>query len=69
MKHIIIYMIKLYQLTLGLFFRGACKFHPTCSEYTKQAIFKYGVIKGGILSLKRLTKCHPYSKHYGIDEV
>ena len=62
-------MIKLYQLTLGLFFRGACKFHPTCSEYTKQAIFKYGVIKGGLLSLKRLTKCHPYSKHYGIDEV
>ena len=69
MKYIIIYMIKLYQLTLGLFFRGACKFHPTCSEYTKQAIFKYGVIKGGLLSLKRLTKCHPYSKHYGIDEV
>jgi len=69
MKHIIIYMIKLYQLTLGLFFRGACKFHPTCSEYTKQAIFKYGAIKGGVLSLKRLTKCHPYSKHYGIDEV
>ena len=69
MKYFIIYIIKFYQLTLGLFFRGACKFHPTCSEYTKQAIFKYGVIKGGILSLKRLTKCHPYSKYYGIDEV
>ena len=69
MKYIMIYIIKLYQLTFGLYFRGRCKFYPTCSEYMKQAILKFGAIKGIGLGVSRLLKCHPYSKHYGIDEV
>ena len=69
MKYIVIYIIKIYQLTLGLYVRGACRFSPTCSEYMKQAVLKYGAIKGVWLGVRRLIKCHPYSKHYGIDEV
>ena len=69
MKYIVIYIIKIYQLTLGLYVRGACRFSPTCSEYMKQAVLKYGIIKGMWMGTRRLIKCHPYSKHYGIDEV
>ena len=36
-----------------------CRFYPTCSEYTKQAIIKYGIIKGLWLGIKRISKCHP----------
>tara|TARA_B100000029_G_scaffold438903_1_gene455142 strand:+ start:131 stop:343 length:213 start_codon:yes stop_codon:yes gene_type:complete len=68
-KYIIIYIIKFYQLTVGLWFRGACRFDPSCSEYMKQAILKYGAFQGLIMGLKRLSRCHPYSKHFGIDEV
>ena len=69
MKYIIIYIIKIYQLSLGLYFQGACRFSPTCSEYMKRAVLKYGITKGVWLGFRRLMNCHPYSKHYGIDEV
>lgn len=39
-----------------------CKFYPTCSEYTRQAIEKYGVVKGVWLGAKRILKCNPFSK-------
>jgi len=41
---------------------AACRFAPTCSHYSYQAIQKYGILKGGLLSLKRIFKCHPWSK-------
>jgi len=69
MKNIVIYIIKTYQVTLGLYMRGSCRFSPTCSEYMKQSILKYGALKGAQMGLARLMKCHPYSKHFGIDEV
>ena len=69
MKYLAIYIIKLYQMTLGLVFRGYCRFNPTCSEYMMQAIQKYGFISGGYKGMKRLSKCHPFSKHFGTDKV
>ena len=69
MKHVIIYIIKIYQSTLGLYMRGSCRFSPTCSEYMKQSILKYGVFRGAWFGVVRLAKCHPYSKHYGVEEV
>ena len=69
MKYIIIHIITVYQKTLGLLFRGSCKFSPTCSQYMLLAIKKHGVIIGIIKGVKRLGKCHPYSKAFGIDEV
>ena len=56
-------------MTLGMLFRGNCRFSPTCSEYMIQAIKKYGVFSGVYRGIKRLSRCHPYSKHFGVDEV
>ena len=69
MKYILIYAIRLYQMTIGIWFRGSCRFHPTCSEYMLQSIKKHGIKVGISKGIIRLSKCHPYSKEYGIDEV
>lgn len=66
-KKFVIFLIKLYQVT-PLHSHSLCRFTPTCSEYTKIAIEKYGVIKGIKLGIKRILKCHPKGK-YGYDPV
>ena len=65
MKKICIYLIEWYQRNISSFFESRnirCKYYPSCSDYTKHAIEKYGVIKGGILGIKRILKCNPFSK-------
>ena len=65
MKKILIFFIKLYKRFISPLFEALgvkCKYYPTCSEYAKQAIEKYGVVKGSFLSLKRIIKCNPFSK-------
>ena len=65
MKKVLIYIIKIYKKTLSTFFEFfgiKCKYYPTCSEYTKQAIEKYGALKGIFLGLIRIIKCNPFSK-------
>ena len=47
----------------------ACRFSPTCSDYTAQAIRKYGIIHGSVLGIKRLFRCHPYYKKSHLDPV
>lgn len=46
----------------------ACRFHPTCSEYARQAVERYGVLRGGWTALKRLARCHPLSTG-GVDPL
>ena len=58
MKQVLLMLIKIYQY-FSKFTPSVCRFYPTCSEYTKQAIVKYGVIKGGWLGVKRICRCHP----------
>ena len=65
MKKIAIKIIELYQCT-PLHCHKMCRFIPTCSEYTKIKIEKYGFIKGSYLGFKRILKCHPFGKS-GID--
>lgn len=65
MKKLLISFINWYQKNISLWLQSKninCKFHPTCSEYTKQAIEKYGVIKGILLGIFRILKCNPFSK-------
>lgn len=65
MKAIFIKMILFYQKRLSSLISSTgikCKYYPSCSEYTKQAIEKYGVIKGCLLGAKRILKCNPFSK-------
>lgn len=58
MKYLLLLLIKIYQF-FSRFTPKVCRFEPTCSEYTKQAIIKYGAIKGGWLGIKRICRCHP----------
>jgi len=62
MKKIFILLINFYQKNISPWFGKKCKYYPTCSEYTKQAIEKYGVIKGTIKGIKRILRCNPFSK-------
>jgi putative membrane protein insertion efficiency factor len=68
MKYILIIIIKFYQKIISPILPNSCRFYPTCSEYTKQAISKYGAIKGSRLGIKRISKCHPFHQG-GVDEV
>ncbi len=75
-KQTALILIRIYQKTLSLdhgFFKflfphGYCRYYPTCSNYAIDAIDKYGVIKGGLMALGRVLRCHPWSKG-GYDPV
>ena len=65
MKTILIKIIEWYQKHISLWLHHMnirCKYYPTCSEYTKQAIQKYGVVKGISLGIWRILRCNPFSK-------
>ena len=69
MKKIVIGLIKFYRAYLsGLKAAPTCKYIPTCSEYGIEAIEKYGVLKGGLLTVWRILRCNPFSKG-GYDPV
>jgi putative membrane protein insertion efficiency factor len=53
-------VIKIYQLLISPLFPSSCRFTPTCSHYTLEALKKYGLFKGGWLGVKRISKCHPW---------
>lgn len=54
-------LVRFYQLCISPFIggRAACRFVPTCSEYTKQAIEKYGLVRGTLMGIKRISRCRP----------
>ena len=54
--------INLYRYLISPLLGNNCRYLPTCSEYTKESIIKYGVAKGFWLGLKRIAKCHPWGK-------
>lgn len=68
MKKVMVFLIDFYQKIISPNLPKSCRFYPTCSEYAKQTINKYGVIKGTIKSAKRLLKCHPWHEG-GYDPV
>jgi len=60
MKILFITIIKLYKYLLSPFLPNNCRFVPTCSEYSMEAISRYGALKGTFLSVRRLLRCHPF---------
>jgi putative membrane protein insertion efficiency factor len=68
MRFIAIALITAYQKLLSPILPRSCRFYPSCSEYAKQAIQKYGVVRGGWLALKRIARCHPGNPG-GLDPV
>jgi putative membrane protein insertion efficiency factor len=65
MKRILIKFIDFYQKFISPLKKiNSCTFYPTCSEYSKKAIEKYGVLKGFYLSILRIFRCHPWQKNH-----
>jgi putative membrane protein insertion efficiency factor len=53
--------VRLYQHTLSRLLPASCRFYPSCSEYTRQAIERYGLARGSWLAVCRLARCHPFN--------
>jgi putative membrane protein insertion efficiency factor len=68
MKQLSLILIDAYRLVLSPFFGGQCRYAPSCSAYTREAIERYGTIKGISLGIKRLLRCHPFHRG-GFDPV
>ncbi|MFK7954403.1 MAG: membrane protein insertion efficiency factor YidD [Ekhidna sp.] len=60
LKKILIFPILIYQYVISPMFPSTCRYMPTCSEYTKEAIKKYGAWKGFLLGIRRIGRCHPW---------
>lgn len=61
MKTLFILLIKFYRYFISPILLPSCRFMPTCSEYSLEAIKEFGVLKGGIMSLRRILRCHPFN--------
>lgn len=62
MKRLLVLLIGIYQKFISPLTPDSCIYYPTCSEYSLQAINKYGAVKGGLKSIKRILSCHPFGK-------
>jgi uncharacterized protein len=60
MKFLLLGLIRVYQYTISPLLPPSCRFRPTCSQYAVLALQRYGVVKGGWLILKRISRCHPW---------
>lgn len=69
MKKLMLSLIRFYRRNLSPLHPGKCRFRPTCSEYALEAIEKYGVCKGGLLTVWRLIRCNPFNKGDYFDPV
>ncbi len=68
MSKIFVVLIRIYQLSVSPILGQNCRYTPTCSQYSIDAIHKHGPFKGGWLSIKRIFSCHPWGGH-GHDPV
>lgn len=59
MVKILIWLIEMYRKSISPLTLPRCRYLPSCSEYVEEALFKYGLLKGGFLGLKRILKCNP----------
>lgn len=60
MARILVWIVKVYQLVLSPFFGQQCRFYPTCSQYSVEAIQKHGALLGSYYTIRRLLRCHPW---------
>lgn len=68
MASVVIFVIRLYQILISPLLAPTCRFAPSCSQYGIDAVRRRGVVRGGLLALRRLGKCHPLHEG-GFDPV
>ncbi|GEO73800.1 putative membrane protein insertion efficiency factor [Levilactobacillus namurensis] len=68
MRRFLMMMVRGYQRWISPLFPPTCRYYPTCSTYMLQALAKHGALKGGLMGLARILRCHPFV-HGGVDPV
>lgn len=68
MSRLLIALVRFYQRAISPYTRAHCRFTPTCSAYAVEALTRFGAIRGGWLTLRRLSRCHPLGG-FGYDPV
>ncbi|HJV17085.1 MAG TPA: membrane protein insertion efficiency factor YidD [Bacillales bacterium] len=68
LKRFFIMIIRFYQMVISPLKPPTCRFYPTCSHYGLEAVQRFGALKGGVLAIKRIFRCHPFHPG-GIDPV
>ena len=61
-KTVVLYLLRVYKWAVSPLFAPACRYVPTCSEYAAEAIEHYGVLRGGMMTVGRVVRCHPFAK-------
>lgn len=61
--------IRFYRYVISPLLPPSCRFVPTCSDYALEALRTHGVVKGSWLTIRRIMRCHPFSRHKGFDPV
>lgn len=68
MTRVILLLIRAYQVTLSPILGGSCRYYPSCSNYTYEAVARFGWLRGGYLGARRILRCNPFFKG-GYDPV
>ena len=68
MKSLLLLLLRFYKAAISPLLPPTCRFYPTCSEYASEAIERYGAVRGGWMSVRRLSRCHPFHRG-GYDPV
>jgi uncharacterized protein len=64
-----LFALRFYKAYLSMLMAGGCRFEPTCSQFTYEAVERFGVSRGCWLGFKRLLRCQPLSRRFGLDPV
>ena len=67
-QHVVLFLLTLYKGFISQLFAGSCRFVPSCSEYAREAVITYGVVRGSWLAARRIARCRPLGR-YGLDPV
>jgi len=61
MKHVLVGLIRVYRATISPLYGQVCRYHPSCSAYALEAVTRHGAVRGTVLSVRRLGRCHPWA--------